>query len=45
MAIALSGKKGFSEEAKAKKVMEDLENELHLIAMEYDLERFEYNNK
>jgi len=45
MAIALSWQEGVLEEAKAKKVMEDLENELHLIAMEYDLEDLNYNNK
>jgi hypothetical protein len=45
MAIALTWQEGVLEEAKAKKVMEDLENELHLIAMEYDLEDLNYDDK
>jgi hypothetical protein len=38
-AIALTWQEGVLEEDKAKKVMEDLQGELHLIAMEYDLEK------
>ncbi len=45
MAIALTWQEGMLEEAKAKKVMEDLENELHLMAMEFDLEDFNDSNK
>lgn len=39
MAIVLTWQEGVLEEDKAKKVMEDLQGELHLVAMEYDLEK------
>ena len=39
MAIALTWQDGILEEAKAKQVMEALRDELHLMAMEYDLEK------
>ena len=45
MVIALTWQEGVLEEAKAEKVMKDLENELHLVAMEYDLENLEDNIK
>jgi hypothetical protein len=45
MAIALTWQEGVLEEAKAKQVMEALESELHLMAMEYDLERASNSNK
>lgn len=38
MAIALTWQEGVLEEAKAENIMKDLENELHQIAIEYDLE-------
>jgi hypothetical protein len=45
MAIALTWQEGVLEEAKAKQVMEALESELHLMAMEYDSERASNSNK
>jgi len=45
MAISLTWQEGVLEEAKAKQVMEALLGELHLIAMEYDLEKANNSNK
>jgi hypothetical protein len=45
IAIALTWQEGVLEEDKAKQVMEALEGELHLIAMEFDLESLSNSNK